>query len=295
MAAIFLLSMVLVFVPAPASASQFTNIQCKFTMSSQEVDVSPGQSGIITYNGEVEVNIVPSSPNPAIVQMTASAQGWPTAISPSTMIFTGAGGKQTFQVSVAVPNFTPFTSNGQLKLDGLLSQGATIKSCTTNAIIKIIQYFRLNVISDQPYMEIAPGDIGNFVVTVDNLGNGADEFEILIDNADDLGQQGWISPPTTIKRVELGQPGTVNLQFQSPQQWTPWKNDVQPIKIKVISSYSKGSDKVEQAIFFDYALFVRQKGFYIDGFDPVFAIIALAGMAAMVQKRRLNTREDEDE
>lgn len=282
--AMLLMTMFTAVLPSMVQASPVTNCMGQLSPNSQEVDVQPGKSGLVIFTGTITCSAIPPSPNPIIVQLTASAGGWPAAVSPPTLIFTGAGGDAPITLSVIVPIGTPFTANTKVTVTGTYSQGILLNPINLEGLIKIKQYFRINALSELPVQEIAPGSTAVFNLKIDNLGNHQDEFEIIVTNLEELVAENWVISPIGKVTIESQQFKNLQITVTTSRAWTPWKDQVSQINLKVTSVFSGSTVRYE------YPLVIRERGFYIPGFDPVFLIVVLAVIAAVVKQR--NGRDD---
>ena len=130
-------------------------------------------------------------------------------------------------------------------------------------------------------MEISPGDSVVFSLKVENRGDGEDTLEARIENEDDLVDNGWTLAPIQKLIIDEKQVKPISYTVQAPQKWTIWQNKIHIIKLEMVST--------DGGVKEPYPLFVRTKGVYIPGFEPVFAIMALLGMA-FIMKRHRNKR-----
>jgi hypothetical protein len=274
--------MVFVFTPKPVEAGPLTTVQIIMNApATKEVDVSPGATGVVSFTGTVEV-ISYSDPLPLTVSLSASVPGAAASLSPAGMVFQGSAEQERqFQLDVTVPLLTPFMPI-KFQISGTFNQGGSTGQCTPGeGQIIVTQFQRLTIFSELPLIETGPGTTAVFSIRVENTGNFEDEVRFEITNFDKMSDKGWtipLLPKTTIPRLE---PKVFSLPVTLPHDWTIWTDKVETIQIRVISTSSPG-----ESVFEDYPVFVRVRGIYIPGFEPVLVLIGLAVMAAMIKRKR---------
>ena len=266
-------------------------ITINLAQKKQTAYVAPGQEGIVTFTGEVTAQI-PWSPSIqyCIVSMEASAGGWVVSI-PPPLIFSKQTRTQSFAMTVQVPPETSHFTQGQLEVSGrwTYSPGRlTGTISTTSAIIVVDQYYQFSVGCEKPYVEVAPGNSLGFRVRLINEGNANDKLRMEITNLKELSDEGWTVQLSQDKfQVPEKQERILTVSVTTPVQWHPWLNEVTVINLKTISSQAESLGKASDIS--NYSLYVRQRGVAIPGFEPTFAIIALALIGAVgynLQRKR---------
>jgi len=283
-----LLTMALTFVTVPEEASATGTITCEISSPVGQVEVFPGATGSISYAGKVSgefLGTTGTSANPVTVTLSAScSDGGSAVVSPSSVLLTQQDNEKTFNVYVRIPPGTTYTVTPIVRISGTAqATGFTQAVPEATQAVEIIQYSWTNIETPAPYLEVSPGDQAVFSLKINNLGNGQETYIVDITNADEL--PGWILPPRQRLTVEEKSPKTYTLSLSTPQKFTFWKNDVFRVSLKITS------DALGKAETYD--VYVRVKGMYIPGFEPTFAIIALAGIAAML-RHRYNAGKDEE-
>jgi len=250
----------------------------------QTAYVAPGQDGIVTFTGTVEAQI-PWDPSfqYLVVQLSADAGGWP-ASNPPALIFSRQTKMRTFSLSVQVPIETSKKTQGQLSLSGRWSYspgalGGTIPAAT--AIIVVEQYYQFSVGCDKPYVQVNPGSSLGFRLRLINEGNANDRLRVEVKNLKELADRGWTIQLSQDKfAVPEKQEKVLTVSVTTPVKWNVWKNDVTTVQIRVISAQAEGLGEVSDIA--DYSLYIRQKGVSIPGFEPAFAIVALAMLTVLL-------------
>ncbi len=274
---IMMLGVMFVYVPNDADASQLTIVTTSISPASQNVDVSPGSTGAILFSGTCKAE--PYGPAPIVVSLTASMEGGGmAAVSPSSFTLSNTRDTQELSISVVVPILISRQSMIKVRLTGTFQQGVAADSVgPSEAQVIILQYYKFIVFSETPYQEVSPGDAIVFSLRVENLGNGQDTLVTTAENQDELVKAGWTLAPIPKLTLEEKQIRQVSYTIQTPQKWTIWQNKIYMIELRMLS---------EGAIVEEYPLFVRSKGVYIPGFEPLFTIIILVGMAFVMNYKR---------
>lgn len=256
--------------------------------------VGPGETGIVTFTGLVDVNMIGPGQSVQLIVVNLEAQaGWPATVSPATLYFTASqtGQSKAFSVTVKVPNFTSFTMSGVVTISGSVrtmpGTPVSYKASPAAGIITIKPYFMLTVSCEKPYIEVNPADALNFKLRIKNDGNTKDRVRMDITNMDEL--KGWVvTLGTRSLFLEEMKEDVINIAITSPQDWTLYRNRVTKVDITVKSETSlEHSTNPETQ---EYTFFIRDKGIYVPGFEPMFAIMALA-IVAIAMKRTVGKRK----
>jgi hypothetical protein len=249
-------------------------ITIRIAQPKQVAYVAPGQDGIVTFTGTVEAQI-PWAPSIQylVVTLTADAGGWPVS-NPPALTFSRTQNQQSFSLSVQVPIET---SKRWSYSPGIT--GGTIPPAT--AIIVVDQYYQFSVGCEKPYVQVQPGSSLGFRLRLINEGNANDRLRVEVQNLKELADMGWTLQLSLDKfAVPEKQEKVLTVSVTTPVKWNVWKNDVTTIQIRIISVQAESLGEVSEVA--DYSLYVRQKGVSIPGFEPAFAIIALAMISVMV-------------
>ncbi len=282
----------LIGIPDPAEAAQVTG-QITLDKSEQRADVGPGDSGIVMFTGMVSVAIVgPGMCVPSIeVMLTADANEWPATIDPHRITFNTAqmGTAQSFEAAVRVPNFTSFTYNSNVTITGrarALPGTVTYNLLRARGNISIDPYFKLSVSCDEPYYEITPGDKFMHQLIIRNEGNTRDRIRIKIDedSLDKLTKAGRVvSLGTPMVSIEEGKEDIVPVSLTGSSNWETHQDD-RLYKIKIIV---RSETSVLQGAFpesHEYTLYCMERGSGMPGFDPIFALMALAVVTIAIKR-----------
>jgi len=258
----------------------------------QTAKVGPGQDGIVTFTGTVGVQMVGPGANVQLIVVKLTAESpWVTSISPSTIVFQAQNlnEEKIFTVVVKVPNFESFSTQGNVQISGTVNTVPGVLLSTiapTGGIITIEPYYQLRVSCPEPYIEISPGDPLLFSVTIKNEGNSQDRIQIDIPNQKELTDEEWVvSLGTRTMMLEEKKEQVIKLSITPPMDWTLYRNRVTNVKLEVKSITStQGQSAMVETQYFDF--YVRDKGIYIPGFEPLFALMALVIVAVAMRKIR---------
>ena len=269
------------YIPGESDASQLTIVTTSINPASQNVNVQPGATGAVQFSGECTAEIY--GPAPVIVTLSAVMVGGGTAtVSPQSFTLSSTGRtSQALSISCVVPILISRNTQPKVQITGTFTQGASagpVGGCEAQLIV--LQFYKFIVYSEGPYQEVGPGDSIVFPIKLENYGNGQDTIVTKVDNEEDLVGDGWTLTPIPKITMDEKQVKTISYTVQTPQKWTIWQNKIHIIKLQFISEDSGATVKE------DYPLFVRTKGIYIPGFEPIFTIMILVGMAFIMQHKR---------
>jgi hypothetical protein len=279
-------SAMLVLIPEESEASQLTIVTISVQATPPEVDVSPGSPGIVVMNGEVRCTKY--GPDPVEVYLIAASDTGGASVVPPNFVFSGSTGTtqtDTFAVTTRVPMGYTFMATPQITVSGTYSQGALSYTIPpVMQIIKILPYYKLELETPPP-QEIGPGEFVYFPIKITNVGNAEDTYRFDFINLEDLTKDQWTVAPITDKTLPEDEMQQVTVTAQAPQTWTIWRNDVTPLLLRVTSIQS---EETAYIVKYDIPLYVRQKGIYIPGFSPMFAILGIGVVALIMGKRRMS-------
>ncbi|MGA1821064.1 MAG: choice-of-anchor T family protein [Thermoplasmatota archaeon] len=282
---ISMLGSLIVFIPEEAEVEAVGSpaISISITQPKAIAHVAPGQDGIVSFSGTVTAQI-PWSPSIqfCVVSLIAEAGGWPVS-TPPPLIFSKQVKTSDFKLTVQVPPTTSHMTQGQLSVSARwsYSPGAIGGTVTpTSAIIVVEQYYQFSVACENPFLEIQPGSATGFQLKLINEGNAADKLRIEILNQNDLSDAEW-TVQLSQNRFEVPEKSErqLTLTLTTPKKWHIWMNKITTINLKVVSSQAETLGQPSDVA--EYSLYVRQRGVGIPGFEPTFAIMALALLGAV--------------
>jgi hypothetical protein len=282
-----LFSAIMMMIPQETEASPITVVTLNLQPEPPQVDVSPGSSGIVTLQGTVYC--LKYGPDQVKVNLIGSSDIAGASVIPPNMVFGGAGGSEetrSFAVTTRVPQGTTFTATPTVTVSGNFIQGGLQYNIPpVQQLIEILPYYKLEVDTPPP-QEIGAGEFVYFAIKITNVGNTEDTYEFIFDNLEDLQDKEWTVATITPKTYIEDETKTITVSAQAPQTWTIWRNEVQPFNLRIVSQQAaeEGGD-----VKYFVPLYVRQKGIYIPGFSPMFAIMGIGAVALIMGKRRLGT------
>jgi hypothetical protein len=278
-------STMLILAPEESEASPLTVVTLKLQEVPPKVDVSPGSSGITTFQGEIRC--IKYGPDQVKAYLQASSDTGGANVNPPSRVFSGASGSEevdTFSLTTRVPMGYTFMATPQVVVSGYFVQGGlTYEIPAVTQFIEIEPYYKLQVDTPPP-QEIGAGEFVFFSIRITNVGNVEDTYRFEFMNLEDLVDKQWTVPTITDKTFYEKEMRTIEVSAQAPQTWTIWRNEVISFNLRITSIQS---EETAFLVRYDVPLYVRQKGIYIPGFSPVFAILGIGVVALIMGKRRL--------
>lgn len=135
------------------------------------------------------------------------------------------------------------------------------------------------------FKEVSPGEIAEFVIDLKNLGNAETEFMFWTENI----PNDWAATIPASKIVSSAIGGddptdTVILVVQPPYNFGYHNNKAQ-ITLAIKGQYYAHGTNLTTPIY-RHTFIVQNRGFSTPGFEIAFTIVALAGVAFFIRKRR---------
>lgn len=286
--AMFISSALLVFVP---SAMAQMSLQPTLTISplnpdAREVVVTPSSIGSASFSGTISVT-KPPAVGIVTVQLDGSCStGWNTVVSPQTVPFTAPGDIQ-ITVTVVVPQATPTSSIGKVLISGIASYPGGTKSASSSATVTVIQYFRINPQSQNPFVVMSPGTQAILTLDLYNRGNGLETMVIDFTNLKKLQDKNWVITPSTyqVDNVPTDEYDTIKITIkpEKPFIMSYKHGEISYLEITVSSENAQIQGLVVVKKFF-YA--IMEDGFFIPGFDVTFLVMAFAFVAAILGSQK---------
>jgi hypothetical protein len=268
-----------------------------FTMSlspsNQEATVTPDKPGSALFEGTIDMGI--GGWPQATVYLTARVDtGWVVSIAPTSMVFT-QDERRTFNVSVLVPEASPASKPGSLKVECRMQASGIINTSTTmvsQAIVTVKPYYRISVEMNESERNVTLGGQAAFVVRIWNLGNSVDSFKVDVDNREELENAGWniLLRHNGFSRIFPGEYRRLTITAIASREPALTRNDRVSLKLTV-SSLNANADgaPVNKTV----VLTVNEKGFNMPGMMGIITIIAviILAAAAVVFKKRGHKKE----
>ncbi len=165
------------------------------------------QLGAVTYGGNVTIE-KPLGIDEVEVRLSADCtRGWPTVISPTTLVFTEAG-TERFTVTVIVPPATPPVS-GTVTATAVAHSQIWDETASAEVTASVLQYYQFKIWIDGNTGEGEPGGTIGGTITIFNNGTGEDRFLISLE-----------STPDMISHVDVDNSITIPSKFEVDVQFT---------------------------------------------------------------------------
>ncbi len=272
--------------PAEAAPNPIPILSLSLFPSQLQAHITQAQLGAVTFGGNATVEKIQGIERVTVTLQAVVNTGWPVVISPQTIPFINPT-TQRFQVTVIIPPSTSSLLTGNVIVTGSAkAPGLAPIVAAASAVVTVGQYFDLTIEAESPLRQVKPGELTYNVINVYNDGNGQDTFELEIENNADLVKKQFTvllgSTDITVQQEEY-QP--VRVTVQTPQKWTLYKKDMTVLVVKITSSEARAKNELYSKT---YPLYIYMKGYYIPGFDPFLAVLALAfvAVAANVGRQR---------
>ncbi|MHB8584747.1 MAG: PGF-CTERM sorting domain-containing protein [Thermoplasmatota archaeon] len=285
---------------APTASAQATGATIQMSLTADTTPIKPLSE---VADIPVQVTYTYTSTSPGILEipvtLTVTGPAWASAIvSPSTIYESisptqpneqQADAAQKVDVLVTVTADAPaFTSAPLLIKADAASGGATLPAASSQIQTYITaDYFSIiDATATSTIQQATPQSQVAYPITVTNLGNAQTKFFFNVDPKSV--PDGWqVVPPTpiTLDSRQAGGKNTaqsVNLMIQTPYH-NGYLNEVGAIVMTVSSSYALDPKVIGDTT--TIATLTTDRGFYVPGFEPVFALAGL-GLAAIVIRRR---------
>jgi hypothetical protein len=276
-------------VPEHAEASGVSEVEVSLQSDLPEADVSGGSDGIVNISGQVNCTI--NGTDEVKVHLWADSDIGAAFVTPSGFVFKGDNGTEkhrNFTVTIKLPMGFSIEERPRFDIRGHYLQNSLQYSLSNiSCNISIEPFYSIEVETPAP-VEIGAGEFVYFPVKITNCGNTDDIFEVYFSNLEDVCDHEWTVATVTPKDFSVGQTKIVTFSFQAPQTWTLWRNEVQPIHIRVYSQKSaeKGGD-----VRCDITLHVRQRGVYIPGFSTCLIFLISFLVALILLKKGWDRRK----
>jgi hypothetical protein len=251
-------------------------VNIALTEQSKVANVGPGETGVVTFTGVISVTL--NQATRVVVSLTAE-DTWGTAVaSPSSVLFS-ANGDKPFGVSVRARPRESFTNTGTVTVIGRWSMYPGGLSGPANpqqgavGRVDINQFFKFTLKSPKAFIETSPGSQIVYTLTIQNRGNFMDTFSVDVTNYDKLSKKHFevVLTQSNIEILENPAEENIRIQVNTPLDWTVYKVEYSSIKVQVTSDKGVAEGIPPQT----FTFVVREKGFYIPGFDSSVMLFSL--------------------
>ena len=224
---------------AEGAANPVPVLSLRLDAAGQNARVTGSAPGLVQFTGQAAIDKLPAER--CLVTLTASTDtGWAAQVSPSTAVFTSTT-PQSFTCTVVVPPGTAGNLTGNLTIRGRADTCGLRSLAGVAAIITVDPYFKVEVYSKQPIMEILPGEQAHFTVWIRNQGNSVDFFDKGIENLRTLSNSRWtvILCACLPGRTLPGEEKPVRVTVQSPRDDPFAPESITTIEFRSASLYAR--------------------------------------------------------
>ena len=235
--------------------------------------VTESAPGIVTFTGQASIDKLPVE-SCTVYLNSSTDTGWAALVSPTMTTFTSTS-PQSFTCTVIVPPGTDNSEYGNLLIRGRAVAEGLQSTAETRGMIAVDPYFRCNLSTATPYIEIAPGEQAFITIRLTNTGNAIDSFELEISNLRDLAKKRWtiVFSAGTLPKVAPAEYKPFRMTAQSPRDKTLWTSEPTVIVIKTTSQNAKDFQQVVTATL---QLTVMVRGSYLPNLDCGILALVLA-------------------
>jgi hypothetical protein len=235
-----------------------------------------------------------------IEMKVTNAPAWVvTTLSPTTVYApvdetqaAGGGGQQQKSVTlnafllVSTTADAPAFTQGNIEITATAAPNSGLSgSQAKNAIPVQADFFSiLEATTPTTIQKAKPQSQVTYPITVTNFGNAQTKVEFIVESVPEKWQVTPPSPITLLAKQQGGQQNTktANVVIQTPFQ-NGYLNVVGAVTIRLKSTYALDPKIIGDSTI--VSTLTTTKGFYVPGFDPLFILMALGGIAVAFQGR----------
>jgi uncharacterized repeat protein (TIGR01451 family) len=248
-----------------------------------------------TYNPQASVALA-STP---IALKVTNAPAWVvTTLSPTTVYIpvtqTEVAGGSTNQavkqdnafLLVSTTADAPAFTQGTIEVQADAPQNGQLNPATTKTQIPVQADFFSIIEASTPttIQKAKPQAQVTYPITVTNFGNAQTKVSFFVDSVPDKWQ---VTPPSPITLLAKQSGGSQNSKTANVVIQTPFSNGylnvVGAITIRITSSYALDPKVIGDSTI--VSTLTTTKGFYVPGFEPLFAAFAIGALALVMRRR----------
>jgi len=296
----FLFLLIILFLSRDGSGSQF-EASLSLDNPTAEVDVGPGEGGIVHFTGILTCNITGIGQNAQTIyaELTLRARNWSAGISPFEIEIKPDDEKTVpFQASVKVPSFTSSSMTTEVVISGTAKlepggQTYSIEPVTGTIIIK--PYLRIQLVGPPLSKRLKGGSTAYYDFEIRNEGNCPGFYKLSIENENDLIEEGFkIEIPRDEKKIVENGFEEVTVTVTAPDIDKPNDYDIKVIAMARLENAPETYD-INDRTRYDYhssSLYIRitPGGIYIlrDYFFPLVigSVVLLVVSVLIVLKKK---------
>lgn len=253
------MSFLIITIPETAEAISTPYVEIRWAKGQevQSVDVHPGASGLVSFCGTVSADLVSGSPDVKVNLSASTDRGWPVIITPEVMILWGGIEEKPFSATVKVTHEALQNEIGSITLGGevILYPGNVrygIRPITGS--IKINQYYQYYMTSYQPSKQVTAGNKLGLNISINNIGNGVDIFELDLDNSDQLNKNDIKVRFLENFEVQPKKSALTDIVLKTSYQTKPGKYE---IKFTLGSIYNETGKNILEQTNFTFTIFIK--------------------------------------
>ncbi|MCA1813164.1 MAG: hypothetical protein LC624_04325, partial [Halobacteriales archaeon] len=247
-----------------------------------------------TYNPQASVALAST---PIALKVTNAPSWVVTTLSPSTVYIPvsqvndvqgTSGGKDQDNAFLLVSTTAdaPAFQQGTIEVQADAPQNGQLQTATTKTQIAVQADFFSIIEATTPssIQKAKPQAQVSYPVTVTNFGNAQTKVSFFTDNVPDKWQ---VTPPPPVTLLSKQQGGnqnskTVNVVVQTPFS-NGYLNVVGAITVRITSAYALDPKVVGDSTI--VSTLTTTKGFYVPGFEPLFGLMAIGGLAIALRRK----------
>ena len=263
--------------PAEAAVNPVPVLALKLDSANQNARVTESVPGMVTFTGQASIDKLPVER--CIVKLDSSTDtGWVSLVSPLLVVFTSTT-PQPFTCTVIVPPGTANSLYGHLVINGRAVAGGMQSTATTKGIISVDPYFRVELYSKKPIIEILPGEQAFITYWARNDGNAIDSFEVEISNLREIAARHWtvVLCGCGFPKIQPGESSPDRITAASPRD-EQFKGDYY-MNI-VVKATSQNAKDFQQVVSQNLTLTIHVRSIMLPSLSPYLLILALSVAAA---------------
>ncbi len=274
---------------SPARASPLTVVIIELPAEPEEVDVSPGSSGLVEVDGTVTCRKI--GPDEVKVYLQASCETGGANVEPPSFVFSGVSGSEEtkpFKITTRVPMGYTSSKTPTIMVSGYFVQGGVNYDINPNSVmIIVLQYYKIQVSIEEGEMEVESGENANINMRVSNVGNGEDTFLIDFENREDLRNHDFNLPEPKEITFAQDESRNITLTVGVPEDIS----GTFQIRISVLSKGSEQSDSPVKVLTYCF-LNVKKSisgqivSLFISPFALIIAAIIVVIILIFIMKRK---------
>jgi hypothetical protein len=282
-----LLLLVLSIFPASANAG-YTVAQLQVTPKtgptggSPMADVSPGQSGTVSFDAKVILTKYRPRNEQIFVSLRAHSElegdVWGASVSPPEILFNPQEFEKDVKIHVTAPMYEDVNEERNMIVVGTwMSSVSTISGEIKphGVHVRVAPYIKFFTSLVDGYQRVWPGGKADFSMKIWNLGNRNESFHISVNHLDALSKAGFaVTFPTETVWVKPGDNSEFKFTVEgSVRYFHPWRTQLTAISLHVVPSNELPGQSV-----LNLENYAWNTEFYYYEWGPSFPVPCIAGI-----------------